>query len=110
MSEITAAQIAGVASFYARFRRTPVGEHLVRVCHGTACHVAGARHVDDELRRRLEIPPGADTDPRWRFTLEPVACVGCCSLAPVIMVGDETAGRLTPATAGNRLAAMAEQT
>ncbi len=104
-SGITPAQIAGVASFYARFRRSPAGEHLVRVCHGTACHVAGARHVDEALRRQLAIPPGADTDPRRRFTLEPVACVGCCSLAPVLMVGSETAGRLPPATAGERLAA-----
>ena len=108
LTEITPAQIAGASTFYARFRHSPVGEHLVRLCHGTACHVAGVGHVDDELRRRLAIPPGADTDPQRRFTLEPVACLGCCSLAPVMMIGDETAGHLTPATAGERLAAMAE--
>lgn len=102
-TEITPAQIAGTASFYAQFRRTPVGEHLVRVCHGTACHVAGVEHVDRELRRRLAIPEGADTDPSLRFTLDPVACLGCCSLAPVMMVGDDTAGRLTPASAWEAL-------
>ncbi len=106
-TEITLAQIAGTSTFYARFRHSPVGEHVVRICHGTACHVAGARHVDDELRRRLAIPSGADTDPNRQFTLEPVACVGCCSLAPVMMIGEDTAGHLTPATAGDRLAAMA---
>jgi NADH:ubiquinone oxidoreductase subunit E len=109
VTEITPAQLAGTSTFYARFRDSPVGEHLVRLCQGTACHVAGAGHVDGELRRRLGIPPGADTDPGRRFTLEPVACVGCCSLAPVMMIGDRTAGHLTPATAGHRLQALAEE-
>ena len=108
LTEITPAQVAGTSTFYARFRHSPVGEHLVRLCHGTACHVAGVGHVDEELRRRLAIAPGADTDPERRFTLEPVACLGCCSLAPVMMIGEETAGHLTPATAGDRLAAMVE--
>ena len=105
VTDITPAQVTGTASFYARFRRTPVGEHLVRLCHGTACHVAGVTHVDEELRRQLRVPPGTDTDPHRRFTLEPVACLGCCSLAPVMMVGEETAGHLTPATAGEQLTA-----
>ncbi len=99
LTEITPAQIAGTASFYAQFRRTPVGEHMVRICHGTACHVAGVEFVTDELRRQLQIPDGTDTDPERRFTLDPVACLGCCSLAPVMMVDDTTAGHLTPATA-----------
>ncbi len=99
LTEITPAQIAGAASFYAQFRRTPVGEHMIRICHGTACHVAGVEFVTDELRRQLAIPDGADTDPERRFTLDPVACLGCCSLAPVMMVDDATAGHLTPATA-----------
>lgn len=103
LSEITPAQIAGTASFYAQFRRTPVGEHMVRICHGTACHVAGVEHVTDELRRQLMIPDGADTDPERLFTLDLVACLGCCSLAPVMMIGDETAGHLTPASAWEAL-------
>jgi NADH:ubiquinone oxidoreductase subunit E len=98
-TEITPAQIAGTSGFYAQFRRSPVGRHVVRVCHGTACHVAGAERITGELRRHLDIAPGEDTDPRRRFTIERVACVGCCSLAPVMMIEDETAGRLTPAEA-----------
>jgi len=104
-TEITAAQIAGTSSFYSRFRRSPVGEHIVRVCHGTACHVAGARQITDELRRGLAIPEGQDTDPSRTFTIEEVACLGCCSLAPVVMVDEHTAGKLTPATACDALSA-----
>jgi NADH:ubiquinone oxidoreductase subunit E len=105
-TEITPAQIAGTSSFYAQFRRSPVGLHLVRVCHGTACHVAGAEQITQELRRHLRIAPDADTDAERRFTLDPVACLGCCSLAPVMMVEEETAGRLTPASARQALDAV----
>jgi len=103
LTEITAAEIAGTSSFYARFRRSPVGQHVVRVCHGTACHVSGARQITDELRRYLAIPDGADTDPARLFTLDEVACLGCCSLAPVLMVDAHPAGKLTPATACDAL-------
>lgn len=103
LTEITPAQIAGTSSFYSRFRRSPVGEHIVRVCHGTACHVAGARQITDELRRELKIAEGEDTDPSRQFTIEEVACLGCCSLAPVVMVDEHTAGNLTPATACDAL-------
>jgi NADH:ubiquinone oxidoreductase subunit E len=106
LTEITPAQIAGTSSFYSQFRRSPVGRHVVRVCHGTACHVAGAEQISEELRRHLDIPPDADTDPERLFTLDKVACLGCCSLAPVMMVGEETAGRLTPATARQALDAV----
>jgi len=104
-TEIEPAQIVGVASFYSQFRRDPVGRHLVRICHGTACHVAGIEHIMDELRRRLEVLPDADTDPLRRFTLESVNCLGCCSLAPVMMVEDQVAGRLTPTSAWDELRA-----
>lgn len=103
LTETTPAQIAGTSSFYKQLRRTPIGEHFVRVCHGTACHVAGARQVTDELRRHLEIPEGADTDPQQRFTLDEVACLGCCSLAPVLMIDEHTAGRLTSLSAYDAL-------
>jgi NADH:ubiquinone oxidoreductase subunit E len=105
-TEITPAQIAGTSSFYAQFRRSPVGRYVVRVCHGTACHVAGAEHITQELRRHLEIPPGEDTDSGRRFTLDAVACLGCCSLAPVMMIEEETAGHLTPASARQALDAV----
>ena len=102
-TEIAPAQIIGVASFYSQFRRDPVGRYLVRVCHGTACHVAGIGPIMDELRRQLQIPPGADTDPERRFTIESVNCLGCCSLAPVMMVEDHVAGHLSPTSAWQEL-------
>jgi len=103
LTDITPAEVAGTSSFYARFRRSPVGEHIVRVCHGTACHVSGARQITEELRRYLAIPDGEDTDAAHLFTLDEVACLGCCSLAPVLMVDGHTAGKLTPATACDAL-------
>ncbi len=99
LTEITPAEVAGTSTFYGQFRRSPVGEHIVRVCHGTACHVAGARQITEELRRHLAIPEGADTDAERLFTVDEVACLGCCSLAPVLTVDGHTSGRLTPATA-----------
>jgi NADH:ubiquinone oxidoreductase subunit E len=99
LTDITPAQLAGTSSFYAQLRRSPVGKHVVRVCHGTACHVSGARQITEELRRSLEIPDGADTDPDRMFTVDEVACLGCCSLAPVMMVDQHTAGKLTPTSA-----------
>jgi NADH:ubiquinone oxidoreductase subunit E len=104
ITEIAPAQISGTSSFYSRFRRSPAGKHTVRVCHGTACHVSGARQVTDELRRGLGIPDGADTDPSRTFTIEEVACLGCCSLAPVLMVDEHTVGKLRPADACDALA------
>jgi NADH:ubiquinone oxidoreductase subunit E len=103
ITQITRAEIVGTSSFYGQFRRSPVGKHIVRVCHGTACHVAGARQISDELRRFLQIPEGADTDANRMFTLEEVACLGCCSLAPVMMVDERTEGRLTPSIAPDAL-------
>lgn len=110
ITDITPAQISGTSSFYGQFRRSPVGEHIVKVCHGTACHVAGARQVTDELRRYLDIPEGQDTDESRQFTLEEVACLGCCSLAPVLMVDEQTAGRLTPNSAPEALRPFEKET
>jgi NADH:ubiquinone oxidoreductase subunit E len=99
LTDITPAEVAGTSTFYGQFRRSPVGEHIVRVCHGTACHVSGARQITEELRRYLAIADGEDTDSARQFTLDEVACLGCCSLAPVLMVDGHTAGKLTPTTA-----------
>jgi NADH:ubiquinone oxidoreductase subunit E len=110
LTDITPAQVAGTSSFYAQFRRSPVGRYVVRVCHGTACHVAGVEQINEELRRHLSIAPGEDTDPRRMFTLDKVACLGCCSLAPVMMIEEETAGHLTPASARQALDNMAVTT
>jgi len=91
-SDIPPAAIAGVASFYDMFRFQPTGKHVVRVCRGTACHVAGAERVEDALRRHLRIPAGGDTDHDKQFTIEQVACLGTCTLAPVVKVGEATFG------------------
>jgi NADH-quinone oxidoreductase subunit F len=94
ISEITPAQLVSVASFYRGFRVAPLGEHVVTVCHGTACHVAGAVHVAEELRRQLQIAPERDTDAAGRFTVQSVPCLGCCTLAPVVQVDGVTHGRV----------------
>jgi len=109
LTEIEPSQIAGVSAFYARFRRSPVGEHVVKVCHGTACHVAGTRQITEEIRRHLQIAPEADTDPERLFTVDRVACLGCCSLAPVMMIDEETVGRLTPSSACEALDAAGQE-
>src|SRR5258706_5729106 len=85
-TEITPAAITGVSTFYDMFRHQPAGKHIVRVCRGTACHVTGAERVEDALRRQFKIPAGADTDSERQFTIEPVACLGCCTLAPVVRI------------------------
>jgi NADH-quinone oxidoreductase subunit E len=94
-SGIPLAHIYGVATFYAQFRFKPVGRYMVRVCHGTACHVSGAKDITSACEDFLAIPNGETTADRL-FTLETVACLGCCSLAPVIMVGNDTFGNLAP--------------
>ncbi|MDT8308068.1 MAG: NADH-quinone oxidoreductase subunit NuoE [Bacteroidales bacterium] len=91
---ISLANIYGVATFYAQFRLEPVGKHIIKVCHGTACHVQGAPKITEAIRDALNVEDGGTTNDRL-FTLESVACLGCCSLAPVMMIGDETFGSLT---------------
>jgi len=102
-TEITPAQIAGVASFYSQFRQNPVGDHIVRICEGTACHVSGAAEVGSELRRCLGMAEGSDTDPSRRFTMERVACVGSCSLAPVLTIDEKIYGQLSALSVGKVL-------
>lgn len=87
-------QVYGVATFYAQFRLKPVGKHIIRVCHGTACHVSGAERVTEVCEEELKIKDGETTKDR-QFTLESVACLGCCSLAPVMMIDNRTYGRLS---------------
>jgi len=87
--------IYGVATFYAQFRFKPVGKHLLKVCHGTACHVSGATELSEAVREHLGAGDGETTKDNL-FTIETVSCLGCCSLAPVIMVGETTFGNLTP--------------
>lgn len=95
---ILPAKIYGVATFYAQFRLKPVGKYLIMMCKGTACHVNGADRVQEAVEEHLGIQDG-DTTEDGIFTLNTVACLGCCSLAPVMMVkssdGEETYGNLT---------------
>lgn len=87
-------EIYGVATFYAQFRLNPVGKHIIKVCHGTACHVQDAETITTSIRDALKIEDGETTEDGL-FTLESVACLGCCSLAPVMMIDDTTYGKLT---------------
>jgi len=91
---IPVSKMFGVATFYAQFRLQPVGKHIIKVCHGTACHVQNAVEISEALEETLRIKDGETTEDRF-FTLESVACLGCCSLAPVMMIGDRTYGKLT---------------
>lgn len=95
---LTLSDMYGVATFYAQFRLKPVGKHVVKVCHGTACHVQGADAISVAIKDALGVEDGGTTADRM-FTLETVACLGCCSLAPVMMIGEETYGKLTGASA-----------
>jgi NADH:ubiquinone oxidoreductase subunit E len=87
-------QIYGVATFYGQFRLAPVGEHIVRVCHGTACHVRGAVNITQAIYDTLNLSDDKDTTDDSKYTLEKVACLGCCSLAPVMMIDEKVYGSL----------------
>lgn len=91
---IPAADIYGVITFYTQFRLKPLGKNLIRICEGTACHVNGAKSILSSLQDELGISVG-ETTGDGIFSLQSVACLGCCSLAPVIMVNNHTHGNLT---------------
>ena len=97
ITEITPAEVMSVASFYPQFRMKPAGKHFIQVCVGTACHVQGADAITDAFRKHLEIEDGSDTDKEGLFTVEEVACLGCCMLAPAIRIDDLIYGYLEPA-------------
>lgn len=94
----TQAKIYGVATFYTQFRLAPIGKNLIMLCQGTACHVNGSQAIEEAISRELKIQDG-ETTADGLFTLNNVACLGCCSLAPVMMIssseGEETYGNLT---------------
>jgi len=91
---MTDAQIYGVASFYNHFRFTPLGKHPVQMCMGTACHMVGGGLVLEGLERALDIEVGGITEDK-EFSLDRVACVGCCGLAPVMVIGDKIHPKMT---------------
>jgi NADH-quinone oxidoreductase subunit E len=92
---VSAANVFGVATFYNQFRFVPPGRHPVKVCMGTACYIKQASKILDHWERRLEIHEGEVTPDR-EYSLDTVACVGCCTLAPVAVMGDEIIGDMSP--------------
>lgn len=95
--QIPLSQIYGVVTFYSQFHLNPRGRNIIRVCQGTACHVRGAKKILEAIEKELGIKAG-ETTKDLNFTLETVACIGACGLAPVLMINDDTHGRLTPDT------------
>jgi NADH:ubiquinone oxidoreductase subunit F (NADH-binding)/NADH:ubiquinone oxidoreductase subunit E/Pyruvate/2-oxoacid:ferredoxin oxidoreductase delta subunit len=95
LTEIMPASIEGVATFYTQFRRDPVGEHVISLCDGTACHVKGSLDIHDALTDELGIEGGGDTDPDGQYTIQKVACLGCCSLAPAMKLDQVTYPNVT---------------
>lgn len=94
-TRIPISTLYGVATFYAQFRLTKRGKHLIRMCDGTACHVRGAVKSLDAIEKKMNLKPG-ETSPDLKFTLEIVYCLGSCGLAPVALVNDKVLGRLNP--------------
>ncbi|MBE0476318.1 MAG: NAD(P)H-dependent oxidoreductase subunit E [Coriobacteriia bacterium] len=95
---VTPAAVYGVATFYSRFRFEPHGGVVVKICHGTACHVRGAPEVTRAVQEVLGVELGETTE-EGDVSLESVACLGCCGLAPVMIVGEKTYGPATPGVA-----------
>jgi len=93
--EIPSAEVFGVATFYNQFRFHPPGRHPIKVCLGTACHVRGGDIILENFERKLEIKEG-ETTPDQEFSIEKVACIGCCALAPVALLGETVHGGMAP--------------
>lgn len=92
-ANLSESDIFGVVTFYSQFRINPVGKYIIKVCHGTACHVQNANDITSALMIALDVEDGATTEDRL-FTLESVSCLGCCGLAPVITVNEDVHGKL----------------
>jgi len=106
---VAASEIYGIVTFYSQFRLEPLGENVIKVCHGTACHLNGAEKVADSICKCTGTKEG-ETSPDGKFTVEPVACLGCCSLAPAIMVNGEVHARLTTEKINNLVEDLKEKT
>ena len=95
----TPSEIYGVLTFYNRFHLSPRGKHTIRACRGTACHFKGSLEILDKMREHLKMGPKQDTSYNTLFSIEEVACLGACGIAPVITVDEEVFGKLEPETA-----------
>jgi len=96
VTKITAEQISGVSTFYSQFRHIPAGKHTIKICSGTACHVKGAPLISDAFKRVLKIDDTRNSSPDNLFSIEEVACLGCCTLAPVVQIDEKTYGHVKP--------------
>jgi len=99
VTEITPGQISGVSTFYNQFRHLPVGKHTIKICAGTACHVKGSQLISEAFKRDLKIDEYTSTSPDDLFSIEEVACLGCCTLAPVVQIDGKTYGHVKPTQA-----------
>lgn len=95
-TEIDRAQLISVSTFYSQFRHVPYGKHVIKVCNGTACHVKGSDNVYDAFRRELKMPEDAITTDDQLFSIEKIACLGCCTLAPVVQIDGKIFGHVVP--------------
>lgn len=95
-TEIDRAQLISVATFYSQLRMVPYGKHIIKVCIGTACHVKGAGNVYDAFRRELQLEADDITTADGRYSIEKVACLGCCALAPVVQIDEKIFGHVQP--------------
>ena len=95
-TEIDRAQMISVSTFYAQFRHIPYGRHIIKVCTGTACHVKGANNVYDAFRRELNMDEETITTADQQYSIEKIACLGCCALAPVVQIDEKIFGHVQP--------------
>ena len=96
VTEVTPGQISGVSTFYSQFRHIPSGRHTIKICAGTACHVKGAQLISEAFKRDLKITDERNSSPDNMFSIEEVACLGCCTLAPVVQIDGKTYGHVKP--------------
>lgn len=106
--KIPEVDVYSVATFYNQFRLNPPGKHQIKVCMGTACHMAGGHIIMDSFARRLNIKEG-ETTPDREFSLERVACVGCCALAPVVVINENVEGKVRPTRVDGILMALGKE-
>jgi NADH-quinone oxidoreductase subunit F len=96
ITEVTPGQISGVSTFYSQFRHIPSGRHTIKICAGTACHVKGSQLISEAFKRDLKITDERNSSPDNLFSIEEVACLGCCTLAPVVQIDSKTYGHVKP--------------
>jgi NADH:ubiquinone oxidoreductase subunit E len=96
VTDVTPGQISGVSTFYSQFRHIPSGQHTIKICAGTACHVKGSQLISEAFRRDLKITGERNSSPDNLFSIEEVACLGCCTLAPVVQIDGKTYGHVKP--------------